>query len=368
MTPPKIQFVDLGRQYRDLQTEMDAAILRAVGRGDYILGEDVREFEKEFAAFNGVPHCIGVSDGTDALHMALRALDVGPGDEVILPTNTFIATALAVSLTGARPVLVDCEPEFHSIDVRAVEQAITPRTKVLMPVHLYGHPADMDPLLEIARAKKLRVIEDAAQAHGATYKGRICGTIGDIGCFSFYPGKNLGAYGDAGAIVTRDSALAERIALLRNWGSKVKYVHAVKGFNSRLDTVQAAVLRVKLRHLARGNDQRRAAAARYAELLKGTNVIAPKAAGYASPCWHLYPILTEKRAAVQAALDAANVAHGIHYPVPVHLQEAYRDLGYAAGAFPVAEHIAARSLSLPMYPELTGEDQARVAAALRAVA
>ena len=363
MSNSKIQFVDLLRQYQNLKPEVDAAILRAVGRGDFILGEDVREFEKEFAAFNQASHCVGVADGTDALHLALLALGIGPGDEVIVQTNTFIASVLAISCTGAKPVLVDCEPGFYQVDVKAVERALTPRTKAIMPVHLYGHPADMDPLLQIAKDRKLFVVEDTAQAHGATYKGRLCGTMGDIGCFSFYPGKNLGAYGDGGAVVTRDAAQAEKISLLRNYGQKVKYVHTMKGFNSRLDTVQAAILRVKLKHLAKWNDQRRAAAARYGALLGGTKLQTPKTAPWANPVWHLYVVQTDDRAQLQLKLDAAGVAHGIHYPIPVHLQEAYRDLGHKPGDFPVAESLAPRILSLPMFPEITEEELQRVARA-----
>ena len=366
MTATKIQFVDLLRQYHDLKPEIDAAILRAVGRGDFVLGEDMREFEKEFAAFNEVPFCVGVADGTDALHLALLALGVGPGDEVIVPTHTFIASVLAISNTGARPVLVDCDPDYYTVDVKAVERALTSRTKAIMPVHLYGQPADMDPLLQIASDRKLFIVEDTAQGHGATYKGRICGTMGDIGCFSFYPGKNLGAYGDGGAVITRSADLAEKVTLLRNYGQKVKYVHTMKGFNSRLDTVQAAILRVKLKHLAKWNDQRRAAAARYGELLAGTKVGLPKVAPYSNPIWHLYVIQTDDRAGLQRALDAANVSHGIHYPIPVHLQDAYRDLGYKEGSFPVTEALAPRILSLPIFPELSDGETAHVAGAVRA--
>lgn len=363
MSELKIQFVDLRRQYHKIQPEIDAAILRAVGRGDFILGEDTREFEKEFATFNHAPHCIGVGDGTDALHLALRALKIGPGDEVIVPTHTYIASVLAISNTGARPVLVDCESDYYCIDVKAVERALTPRTKAIMPVHLYGHPADMDPLLQIAKDRNLAIVEDTAQGHGATYKGKLCGTIGDIGCFSFYPGKNLGAYGDGGAIVTNRPELAERVSLLRNYGQKVKYVHTMKGYNSRLDTVQAAILRVKLRYLAQWNDQRRAAAVRYAELLAGTKLGLPQVAPWANPVWHLYVVQTDRRADLQKALDAAGISHGIHYPIPVHLQEAYQDLGHKPGDFPVAESIAGRILSLPMFPELTPEESQRVAQA-----
>ncbi len=367
MQKDKIQFVDLQRQYQTLKPEMDAAILAAVGRGDYILGEDTREFEKEFASFNQADHCIGVGDGTDALHLALRGLGIGPGDEVIVPTHTYIASALAVTCAGATPVFVDCEPDYYTIDINGIEKALTPRTKAIMPVHLYGHPADMDPILEIAKDRNLFVVEDAAQAHGATYKGKFCGAIGDAGCFSFYPGKNLGAYGDGGAIVTHNAKLAEKISVLRNWGQKVKYVHTEKGFNSRLDTVQAAVLRVKLKRLAGWNEQRRSAAARYGELLAGSALALPKVAPWANPVWHLYVVQTAQRAKLQEALDAAGVSHGIHYPIPVHLQEAYRDLGYKPGDFPVAEALAARILSLPMFPEITDGELRRVAAACRAI-
>jgi len=366
MKNAELKFVDLLRQYRKLKPEIDAAVLRALGRGDYILGEDTCEFEKEFAHFVGANRCVGVSDGTDALHLALLALGVGPDDEVIVPANTFIATILAISCAGARPVLVDCEPEYFTIDVESVERALTTRTKALIPVHLYGHPANMDPLLEIARDRKLFVIEDAAQAHGATYKGRGCGTMGDIGCFSFYPGKNIGAYGDAGAIVTKDPHIAERISLLRNWGAKEKYVHTVKGFNARLDTVQAAILRVKLKHLDAWNEQRRKAAKRYDELLVGSSLKLPVVASWANPVWHLYVVQSSDRSRLQGAFDAANISYGIHYPVPVHLQEAYRDLGYKRGNFPVTESLSDEILSLPIFPEITEEEQRRVASVCRA--
>jgi dTDP-4-amino-4,6-dideoxygalactose transaminase len=360
MSHPLIPLVDIRRQHQNISTEIDAAISRVVTRGDFILGEDTREFEKEFAAFHQVPHCIGVGDGTAALHLALLALGIGPGDEVIVPTNTFIASILSISHAGARPVLVDCDPVYYTIDIEGVERALTSRTKVLMPVHLYGHPADMGPLLEIARDRNLRIVEDVAQAHAATYQERFCGTMGDVGCFSFYPGKNLGAYGDGGAIITHRPELAERVARLRNYGQATKNVHTMPGFNSRLDSLQAAVLRVKLRYLTRWNDQRRAAAASYAELLAGTSLQLPKIAPWANPVWHLYAVQTGKRALLQAALDAANITHGIHYPIPVHLQEACRDLGYRRGAFPVSESLAERILSLPMFPEITDHELDRV--------
>jgi dTDP-4-amino-4,6-dideoxygalactose transaminase len=364
-TGNRVEFVDLRRQYHNIKTEIDAAVLNALARGDYILGEDEREFEREFAEFLGAKYCVGVSDGTDALHLALRALEIGSGDEVIVPANTFIATVLAVSCAGARPILVDCEPDYFQINVNAIESAITPRTKAIIPVHLYGHPADMDPIFEIARRHKLRVIEDAAQAHGASYKGRTCGTMGDIGCFSFYPGKNIGAYGDGGAIVTNDNKLAEQLALLRNWGAKEKYVHVSKGFNARLDTVQAAILRVKLKHLAKWNDQRRAAAARYGELLRDSSLRLPCAASWGNPVWHLYVVQSGDRETLQRALTEENISWGIHYPIPVHLQAAYRDLGYKEGDFPVTERLSTRILSLPVFPEIEAKEQEHVASACR---
>jgi dTDP-4-amino-4,6-dideoxygalactose transaminase len=362
----RVEFVDLARQYERLKPEVDAAILRAVGRGDFILGEDLHAFEAEFASYLGVPHCIGVGDGTDALSLALKALDVGAGDEVIVPANTFIATALAASNVGARPVLVDCEPHFYNMDVAKVEAAITVRTKAIIPVHLYGQSADMDAILHLARRRGIPVVEDAAQAHGATYRGRRCGSMGDVGCFSFYPSKNLGAYGDGGAIVTHDRALAEKIRHLRNWGQKSKYVHTEKGCNSRLDTVQAAVLRVKLRHLDTWNERRRLAAARYGELLADTELSLPEVAPWGEPVWHLYVVRAPNRARLQLALDQANIGHGIHYPVPIHLQQAYSDLGYVRGDFPVAEALAERIVSLPMFPEISDEELKRVAQACRA--
>jgi dTDP-4-amino-4,6-dideoxygalactose transaminase len=331
------------------------------------LGEDTREFEKEFAAFHDVPYCVGVGDGTAALHLALLALGIGPGDEVIVPANTFIASVLSICHAGARPVLVDCDPLYYTIDIEGVERALTSRTKALMPVHLYGHPADMGPLLEIARDRNLRIVEDVAQAHGATYQGRLCGTIGDIGCFSFYPGKNLGAYGDGGAVITHRRDLAERVGLLRNYGQAVKNIHTMSGFNSRLDTLQAAILRVKLPYLKCWNEQRRKAAKVYAELLSGTSLQIPKVATWADPVWHLYVVQSARRAALQTALEAANAGYGIHYPVPVHLQDACRDLGYGYGAFPVSESLAERILSLPIFPEIVFDELDRVArACLRA--
>lgn len=365
MPTPKIPFVDLQSQYQALKPEVDAALAAVCARGDFILGEEVRRFEEEFAGFCRAPHCVAVANGTDALHLALRACGVGPGDEVITCTHTFVATVIAIHAAGARPVLVDCEPEYYTLDVAAVARAVTPRTRAILPVHLYGQPADLDPLLELARARGLRVVEDACQAHGAEYRGRRCGALGDIAAFSFYPGKNLGAYGDGGAVTTADADLAERVRLLRNYGQRVKYEHVCKGGNSRLDTLQAAILRVKLRRLEAWNEARRRAAARYDALLADTGLGLPRVAPWARHVYHLYVVQTPERARLQAALDAAGVAHGMHYPVPVHLQPAFADLGQGPGSFPVSEALAPRILSLPMFPELTEEQIGRVAAACR---
>ena len=365
MTNHKIQFVDLQAQYQAIKPEVDAALARVVQRGDFILGEDVKLFEEEFAAFCRAPHCLALANGTEALHLALLACGVGPGDEVITCTHTFIATVLAIHQTGAKPVLVDCDPRYYTIDPAQVERAITPRTKAVIPVHLYGQPADMDPILDLARRHQLFVVEDACQAHGAEYKGRRCGILGDIAAFSFYPGKNLGAYGDGGAITTPRKDLAEQVGLLRNYGQKVKYGHTLKGFNCRLDTMQAAVLRVKLRRLEQWNDARRQAAAKYDRLLAGLGLATPQVAPYAKPVFHLYVVQTPDRKKLQTALDAANISHGIHYPIPVHLQAAFADLGYPAGRFPVSETMAPRIVSLPMFAELSDDQIGRVVAACR---
>ena len=363
MNDGKIQFVDLVAEYQQLKPEVDAAIAKVCARGDFVLGEDVKLFEQEFAAFCKAPHCVTVANGTEALRLALQACGVGPGDEVITCTHTFIATVFAIHQAGAKPVLVDCDPQFYTIDTAAVERAITPRTKAIVPVHLYGQAADMDPILEMAREHKLAVIEDACQAHGAEYKGRRCGTMGDIAAFSFYPGKNLGAYGDGGAVTTMRADLAERVLLLRNHGQKVKYEHMVKGCNSRLDTLQAAVLRVKLRRLEQWNEARRHAAAKYDRLLAGTRLVTPKAAPYAKPVYHLYVVQVPDRKKQQAAFDAANISHVIHYPIPVHLQPAFAELGYKPGSFPVCEALVSKIISLPMFPEINDSQIERVAQA-----
>lgn len=359
-----IPFVDLVRQYHNIELEIQNALSSVLAKGDFVLGTAVKVFEEEFAAFNQVPHCVGVADGTDAIRLALLALGIGPGDEVIVPTHTYISSALAISSSGAKPVFVDCDPLYYTIDIRGIEKALTPKTKAIIPVHLYGHPADMDPILEVAKERKLFVIEDTAQAHGATYKGRICGTMGDVGCFSFYPGKNLGAYGDGGAVVTQDAALAEKIGLLRNYGQKVKYVHTMKGFNSRLDTLQAAVLRVKLKYLSKWNENRRNAAILYKKLLENGGLGLPRMASYANPVWHLFVVQTGDRPEMQKRLDAAGISHGIHYPIPVHLQEAYGDAGHRRGDFPISEQLADRILSLPMFPEITEKEIQKVCGVL----
>ncbi|MEI6782768.1 MAG: DegT/DnrJ/EryC1/StrS family aminotransferase [Verrucomicrobiota bacterium] len=363
MNNGKIQFVDLVAQYEQIKPEIDAAMAGVCARGDFILGEDVKLFEQEFAAFCRAPHCVTVANGTEALQLALLACGVGPGDEVITCTHTFIATVLAIHQTGAKPVLVDCDPQYYTIDTAQVERAITPRTKAILPVHLYGQPADMDPILAVARQHKLYVIEDACQAHGAEYKGRRCGTIGDIAAFSFYPGKNLGAYGDGGAVTTTRADLAEQVWLLRNYGQKVKYEHSLKGFNSRLDTLQAVVLRAKLGRLEQWNEARRNAAAKYDRLLAGTGLVTPKLAPFAKHVYHLYVVQVPDRKKQQAAFDAANVVHGIHYPIPVHLQPAFADLGHKPGSFPVTEALVSKIISLPMFPEIQEGQIERVAGA-----
>lgn len=347
-----IPFLDLGAAYRELQPQIDAAVGRVLNSGWYILGPEVEAFEEEWAAYCGTRFAVGLANGLDALMLALRALDIGPGDEVIVPSNTYIATWLAVSSVGATPVPVEPDPATHNIDPRLIEAAITPRTRAVLPVHLYGQPADLDPILEVATRFGLRVIEDAAQAHGARYKGRRIGAHGDIVCWSFYPGKNLGALGDAGAITTNDAALAERVALLRNYGSRQKYVNEEAGVNSRLDPVQAAVLRVKLQVLDEWTDRRRAIAADYGERLQESDLILPHVPDWAEPAWHLYVVRTPAREEVQARLAKAEIGTLIHYPIPPHMQGAYANMGFAAEAFPIARRLAQEVLSLPIGPQL----------------
>jgi dTDP-4-amino-4,6-dideoxygalactose transaminase len=362
--PPNVPFVDLVAQYANIAVDVDQAIGRVLKSGDFILGRDVWAFEEEFAGYCGVEHAVAVDSGTSALELALRACGIKAGDEVITASNTFIATALAISNVGAVPVFADVDPMTSCIDVAAIERALTSRTRAIIPVHLYGHPADMDPILDLARRRGLRVIEDACQAHGAMYKGGRVGSFGDAAAFSFYPGKNLGAYGDGGIVVTNTRPIAESVTLLRNYGQKEKYHHVSRGFNRRLDSIQAAVLRVKLRHLDNWNAARENHATAYQRLLIGTGVQIPKAAACVEPVWHLFVIQTPRRNDLRDYLANIGIVTGIHYPIPIHLQPAYRDLGYHRGDFPITEQAAEQILSLPMYPELTAEAIAHVAAAI----
>ena len=364
-TPLRVPFQDLPLQISHLRAELDAAMAKVVNHGQFILGPEVAAFEEAWAKFCGTSHCVGLGSGTDALHLILRALGIGAGDEVITVANTFIATAEAISYSGAKPVLVDCCLENYLIDPHAVAAAITPRTRAIIPVHLYGQPANIDALAALAARHGLALIEDSAQAHGATLvDGRRCGTLGTAAAFSFYPGKNLGAFGDAGAMTTTDASLAHRIRLLRNWGSVVKYHHEVPGFNSRLDTLQAAILSVKLRHLAEWNDRRRAAASWYRqELADCDGVVLPALAPWTGlHAYHLFVVrITERdRDSVARALLSAGIQTVVHYPIPIHLQKAYATLGLPRGSFPAAEAAASGILSLPMFPEITQDQVTQV--------
>jgi dTDP-4-amino-4,6-dideoxygalactose transaminase len=362
----RVPFVDLLAQYQTIELEINRAIEGVLSKCNFILGEHVNEFEQSFAKFVDVNYAIGVASGLDALRLSLMALDIGRGDEVILPANTYIATALAVSAVDAKPVLVDCDRRTYNMDVTLIERAINPSTKAIIPVHLTGQAADMDPIIEIASKHCLHVIEDAAQAHGTLYKGQPCGSIGIMGCFSFYPGKNLGAYGDGGMITTKDAHLAERIRRLRNYGERIKYEHVEKGFSSRLDALQAAVLNVKLRYLPRWNAARVKHAEHYRDLGRGTGDIVFQAqAAYSTHVYHLLVIETEHRDALQRHLLTANIQTGIHYPKPIHLQEAYTDLPYQKGDFPEAERLASRILSIPMFAELSDDHIEHVTAELK---
>lgn len=350
-----IPFLDLGAAYYELQTDIDAAVARSLASGWYIGGSEVEAFEQEFAAYTQTQHCIGLANGLDALHLALRAMDVGPGDEIIVPSNTYIATWLAVSQCGATPVPVEPDARTFNIDPMLIEAAITPRTKVILPVHLYGQPADMDPILAIARKHGLRVLEDGAQAHGARYKGTRLGAHGDAVAWSFYPGKNLGAMGDGGAVTTNDPQIADRIRVLRNYGSRVKYVNEVQGYNSRLDPLQAAILRVKLAKLDEWNARRSAIAKSYQLGLATCGLTLPHVPDWAEPVWHLFVVQHAQRDALQQALTDAGVGSLIHYPIPPHLQQAYAGAGWGQGAFPLAERIAGQILSLPIGPNMMRE-------------
>lgn len=359
-----IPFVDLKAQYLSIKDEIDVAVFKALESTQFVLGSEVVALEEEFSHYCGANYGIAVNTGTSALHLALLAAGIGPGDEVITTPFTFVATAAAICYTGAIPVFVDIDPVSYTIDVRQIEAAITARTKAILPVHLYGQPADMDAILEIARRYGLIVIEDAAQAHRAEYKGRRVGSIGDLGCFSFYPGKNLGAYGEGGMVVTNNSEYATKLRCLRDWGQERKYHHVLKGYNYRMDGLQGAILRVKLRHLDTWTEARRAIAAQYDQLLVKASVITPTVMPYSHHVYHIYAVRSTERDLLQKQLHDQEIQTGIHYPISVHLQPAYADLGYKAGDFPHSELAAKEVLSLPMYAELTTELQTQVATAV----
>lgn len=361
-----IPFVDLRKQYAPLKEEVLSGISRVLDGMQLFLGENVQALEKDFAQFCGASYGIGVSDGTAALNIILRAMDIGPGDEVITVSHTFIATAEAILLTGAKPVFVDVDPSTYLMDISQVEAKITPHTKAILPVHLYGQTVDMDPLIAIAKRHGLRVVEDACQAHGAEYKGRKAGTLGDAAGFSFYYSKNLGAYGEGGFITTNDDELAAKMRKVRDHGSGIRYHHDLIGVNGRLDEIQAVVLRVKLPHLAVWNESRRKHAYLYNELLKGTPAVIPTVCSANTPVYHLYVISTPKRDDLQAFLKERGVFTGIHYPIPVHLQKAMEFLGYKQGDFPVTEKVTSEILSLPMFAELEDEQIQEVVEGIKA--
>jgi dTDP-4-amino-4,6-dideoxygalactose transaminase len=360
-----IPFLDLKAQYLTIKDEIAAGIDATLESGQFVLGDEVARFETEFAAYCGARYGVAVNTGTSALHLALLAAGVGPGDEVITVPFTFVATVAAITYTGARPVFVDVDARSLTLDVNQLESAITKRTKAIVPVHLYGQAADLDPILEIAHRHGLHVVEDAAQAHGGEYKNHRVGGLGAFGCFSFYPGKNLGAYGEGGMVVTSDAEAAHTLRMLRDWGQARKYEHVLKGFNYRMDGLQGSILRVKLRHLEEWTQARRARAATYRTLLAESELQLPEEMPYARHVYHVFAVRTPQRDELQRALLAHGVQTGIHYPVPVHLQPAYADLGYNKGDFPCAERAANEVLSLPMYPELSHTDQECVAAAVR---
>jgi dTDP-4-amino-4,6-dideoxygalactose transaminase len=357
----KLPLVDLKAQHAAIVEELEAATARVITEADFVLGADVTAFEDEFAKYCEAAHVVGLDSGLSALELGMRALGIGPGDEVITPAGSFIASSSAISFTGATPVWVDVDPRTYNLDPDLLLDAITERTKAIMVVHLYGQPAEMDRILQIGRDHGLIVIEDACQSHGARYRGRRTGSMGDFAAFSFYPSKNLGAYGDAGALTTNDPELAERVRMMRNYGQRAKYEHVYLAWNRRLDTIHAAVLRVKLRHLDAWNESRRRIAALYRDMLAGCAVRLPYSQPEIEHVYHLYVIQADDRDRLQAELAARNIGTGIHYPVPIHLQPAYRSAGFGPGSFPVTEAAAKRVLSLPMYPEMTDTDVRRVA-------
>ncbi len=348
-----IPFVDLKTQYFSIKDEIDSAVLKVLASTQFVLGNEVKALEKEFADYCNADYGVAVNTGTSALHLALLAAGIGAGDEVITVPFTFVATTAAICYTGATPVFVDIDPVSYTIDVNQIEKAITERTKAILPVHLYGQPADMEPILDIARRHGLVVIEDAAQAHGAEYKGQRVGSIGDIGCFSFYPGKNLGAYGEGGMAVTNNPEYARTMGMLRDWGQESRYHHVLKGYNYRMDGIQGAILRVKLRYIEAWTEARRSHAAYYDELLKDSGVSTPTVMPYSRHVYHVYAVRSSQRDALQQSLQEMEIQTGIHYPIPVHLQQAYAELGYQAGDFPHSEAAAKEVLSLPMYAELS---------------
>jgi len=368
MANVKVPYLDLKAQYQSIKSEIDAAISRVLESCQFVLGSEVAAFEQNFAKYCGTAECIALNSGTSALHLALLAAGIEPGDEVITVPFTFVASVAAVLYAGARPVLIDIEPRSFTMDPAAIEAAITPRTKAILPVHLYGQPADMDPIMDIARRHGLIVIEDAAQAHGAKYKGRAVGSIGDMACFSFYPGKNLGAYGEGGAVTSNDPEYAHAIRMLRDWGQDRKYHHVLRGYNYRMEGFQGAVLGVKLRHLDQWTEARRRIVRQYNDLLAHSDVETPVEMPWAQHVYHVYTVRSNDRDGLQAALTGEGIQTGIHYPVPVHMQPAYADLGYGPGAFPHAETAAKQVLSLPLYPELSAQAVAQVAAAVKASA
>lgn len=355
-----IPFTNLKAQYQSIKPEIDAAIQRVFESSQFILGKEVANFEASFARYCKVEHAIGVNSGTSALHLALLAAGVGSGDEVITVPFTFVATVSAIQYTGAKPVFVDVEPKSLTIDVTQIEKAITPKTKAIIPVHLFGQPADIDSILALAKNKGLKVIEDAAQAHGAQYKGKPVGGFGDLGCFSFYAGKNLGACGEGGAVTTNCAEMAEKIRQLRNWGSQKKYVYQIQGYNYRLEGIQGAILGVKLKHLDKWNQARQKNAQTYNEFFKGSGIVTPTVMSYGTHVYHVYAIRTPSRDQIHQALNEQEVQSLIHYPIPLHLQPSLVDLGYGEGDFPVAEKAAKEVLSLPIYPELKKEEMEKI--------
>ena len=360
----QVPYFDLRAQYQNIKHEIDAAILNVLDSCQFVLGSEVSQFESEFARYSGVSQTIALNSGTSALHLALLASGIGPGDEVISVPFTFVASVAAIIYAGARPVLVDIDAKTFNMDPTSVEAAITERTKAILPVDLYGHSADMDPIIEIARRYGLVVIEDCAQAHGAEYKGRKVGSIGDIGCFSFYPTKNLGAYGEGGAVTTNNLDYAQSIRMLRDWGQDRKYHHVLRGFNYRMEGFQGAILRVKLRHLEKWTEQRRSIAQTYNQLLDKYDVEPPVEMKWARHVYHVYTVRSKDRDGVQAAAEAEGIQTAVHYGQPVHLQPAYSDLGYLQGAFPQSERAAREVLSLPIFPEMTVDQIRRVSSAL----